>query len=75
MVDAVSEFLIFGFLDLRDKTKLYVYLGGNMDRSFGNTNCIKYVINSEHLRVFNSRRIVEEMVSPFLGNAKQKWKS
>jgi len=35
---------------------------------------IKYVVNSELLRVFNSRRIDEEMAAPFLVNAKQKWK-
>jgi len=29
------------------------------------TNCIKYVINSGPLRVFNSRRIDEEMADPF----------
>lgn len=30
-----------------------------------NTNYNRYVINSEHLRVLNSRRIDEEMAYPF----------
>ena len=65
MVDVISEFLTFGFLDLRDETKLNVYLGGDVNSGLGNTDCIKYVINSEPLRVFNSRHIDEKMATPF----------
>ncbi|SQH77743.1 conserved protein of unknown function [Shewanella benthica] len=41
----------------------------------GYTNSIKFMTNSESLRAFNSRRIVEVMVIPFQDNEKQKWKS
>ena len=37
------------------------------------TNYIKYVINSEALKLFNSRRIDEGMVTPLSVNAKRKW--